>query len=161
MVKRTGCGIEKPSDLNGKRIGLDTLQNSAGLWMRAFCKTITASISIDRVVVSGGRRYPFEPAQWMNVKRVAQGKNIDQMLVDGELEARCTRKPCRPSEMDRRKSLCCLRTRKSGNRVLQKRRPLSDHAHGGDQNEILDKHPWPRSAWSGRLSMPRSFATNA
>ena len=34
MVKRTGCGIEKPSDLNGKRIALDTLQNSAGLWMR-------------------------------------------------------------------------------------------------------------------------------
>src|ERR671936_2169412 len=34
MVKRTGCGIEKPSDLNGKRVGLDTLQNSAGLWMR-------------------------------------------------------------------------------------------------------------------------------
>ena len=34
MVKRTGCGIEKPSDLNGKRVALDTLQNSAGLWMR-------------------------------------------------------------------------------------------------------------------------------
>src|SRR6478672_12024307 len=32
--KRTGCGIERPSDLNGKRVGLDTLQNSAGLWMR-------------------------------------------------------------------------------------------------------------------------------
>ena len=28
MVKRTGCGIEKPSDLNGKRVALDTLQNS-------------------------------------------------------------------------------------------------------------------------------------
>ena len=31
MVKRTGCGIDKPSDLNGKRVALDTLQNSAGL----------------------------------------------------------------------------------------------------------------------------------
>jgi len=34
MVKRTGCGIEKPSDINGKRVALVTLQNSAGLWMR-------------------------------------------------------------------------------------------------------------------------------
>src|SRR5437773_564712 len=34
MIKRTGCGIEKPSDLNDKRVGLDTLQNSAGVWMR-------------------------------------------------------------------------------------------------------------------------------
>src|SRR5205809_7350892 len=28
VVKRAGCGIEKPSDLTGKRIGLDTPQNS-------------------------------------------------------------------------------------------------------------------------------------
>jgi 4,5-dihydroxyphthalate decarboxylase len=40
MVKRTGCGIEKPSDLNGRRVGLDTLQNSAGLWMRGIYKII-------------------------------------------------------------------------------------------------------------------------
>ncbi|NIO09578.1 MAG: hypothetical protein GTO40_16875 [Deltaproteobacteria bacterium] len=29
---------------------------------------------------------PFEPASWMNVNRVPAGKNIDQMLQDGELE---------------------------------------------------------------------------
>src|SRR5688500_18650602 len=29
MVKRTGCGIEKPSDLNGKREALVTLHHSA------------------------------------------------------------------------------------------------------------------------------------
>ena len=34
MVKRMNCGVERPSDLNGRRVGLDTLQNSAGLWMR-------------------------------------------------------------------------------------------------------------------------------
>ena len=30
---------------------------------------------------------PFEPAKWMNVKRVPHGKNVDQMLLNGELEA--------------------------------------------------------------------------
>ena len=41
MVKRTGCGIEKPSDLNGKRIGLDTLQNSRACGCAGSCRTIT------------------------------------------------------------------------------------------------------------------------
>lgn len=38
VVKRTHCGIEEPADLNGKRVGLDTLQNSAGLWMRGILR---------------------------------------------------------------------------------------------------------------------------
>jgi 4,5-dihydroxyphthalate decarboxylase len=87
MVKRMNCGIEKPADLNGKRVGLDTLQNSAGLWMRGILqdhygvhlKTIEWWCQEEEDV-------PFEPAKWMKVRRVAKGKNIDQMLVDEELE---------------------------------------------------------------------------
>jgi 4,5-dihydroxyphthalate decarboxylase len=88
MVKRVGCGIEKPSDLNGKRIGLDTLQNSAGLWMRG---TLQDYYGVDLKTVEWWCQeeedIPFEPAKWMNVKRVPQGKNVDHMLLDSELEA--------------------------------------------------------------------------
>ncbi len=88
MVKRTGCGIEKPSDLNGKRVALDTLQNSAGLWMRGILQD---HYHVDLKTIEWWCQeeedIPFEPAAWMNVKRVPHGKNIDQMLVDGELEA--------------------------------------------------------------------------
>ena len=39
------------------------------------------------MVVPGGEEdIAFDPAPWMNVKRVPHGKNVDQML-DGELEA--------------------------------------------------------------------------
>ncbi len=87
MVKRMNCGIEKPADLNGKRVGLDTLQNSAGLWMRGILQD---HYGVDLKTIEWWCQeeedVPFEPAKWMKVRRVAKGKNIDQMLVDGELE---------------------------------------------------------------------------
>jgi 4,5-dihydroxyphthalate decarboxylase len=88
MVKRMNCGVEKPADLNGKRVGLDTLQNSAGLWMRGILQD---HYGVDLKTVEWWCQeeedVPFEPAKWMKVRRVPKGKNIDQMLVDGELEA--------------------------------------------------------------------------
>jgi 4,5-dihydroxyphthalate decarboxylase len=88
MVKRTGCGIERPSDLNGKRVGLDTLQNSAGLWMRGILQDhYGVDVRTIEWWCQEEEDVPFEPAQWMRVRRVAVGKNVDQMLLDGELEA--------------------------------------------------------------------------
>jgi 4,5-dihydroxyphthalate decarboxylase len=88
MVKRTGCGIDKPSDLNGKRVALDTLQNSAGLWMRGILQD---HYGVDLKTIEWWCQeeedVPFEPAKWMKLKRVPAGKNVDQMLLDGELEA--------------------------------------------------------------------------
>lgn len=87
MVKRTDGGIERPSDLNGKRVGLDTLQNSAGLWMRGILQD---HYGVDLKSIEWWCQeeedVPFEPASWMKIRRVPKGKNIDQMLVDGELE---------------------------------------------------------------------------
>lgn len=87
MVKRTGCGIEKPADLNGKRVGLDTLQNSAGLWMRGILQDF---YELDLKTVEWWCQEPedvaFEPASWMKVHTIPAGKNIDQMLLTGELE---------------------------------------------------------------------------
>jgi 4,5-dihydroxyphthalate decarboxylase len=88
MVKRAGCAIEKPADLNGKRVGLDTLQNSAGLWMRGILQD---HYGVDLKTIEWWCQeeedVPFEPAKWMKIHRVPDGKNVDQMLLDGELEA--------------------------------------------------------------------------
>src|SRR2546425_1277326 len=87
VVKRMNCGIEKPADLNGRRVGLDTLQNSAGLWMRGILQD---HYGVDLRSIAWwcqeDEDIPFEPATWMRVHRVPPGRNIDQMLVDGELE---------------------------------------------------------------------------
>lgn len=88
MVKRTGCGIEKPADLNGRRVGLDTLQNSAGLWMRGILQD---HYGVDLRSIEWWCQeeedVALQPAAWMKVKRVKKDGNIDQMLLDGELEA--------------------------------------------------------------------------
>ncbi len=87
MVKRMDCGVEKPSDLNGKRVGLDTLQNSAGLWMRGILQD---HYGVDLKSIEWWCQekedMPVEPAKWMKVRYVPKGKDIDQMLLGGELE---------------------------------------------------------------------------
>src|SRR5688572_13046677 len=87
MVKRTGCGIEKPSDLNGKRVGLDTLQNSAGLWMRGMLQD---DYGVDLKSIEWWCQeeedVAFQPAPWLKVKRVREGQDIDKMLLAGELD---------------------------------------------------------------------------
>lgn len=88
VTRRMGCGIEKPSDLNGKRIGLDTLQNSAGLWMRGILQDhYSVDLSTIEWWCQEEEDVPLTPAAWMKVRRVPHGKNIDQMLLDGELDA--------------------------------------------------------------------------
>lgn len=87
MVKRTGCGIDQPSDLNGKRVGLDTLQNSAGLWMRGILQDYHG-LDLGSVEwwCQEAEDAPLEPAPWMKVRRVPEGRNIDEMLCRGDLE---------------------------------------------------------------------------
>ena len=80
-------GPLRPQDLNGKRVALDTLQNSAGLWMRGILQD---HYGVDLKTIEWWCQeeedVPFEPAKWMKLKRVPQGKNVDQMLLDSELE---------------------------------------------------------------------------
>src|SRR5207244_11305060 len=72
VVKRTNAGIEKPADLNGKRVGLDTLQNSAGLWMRGILQD---HYGVDLKSIEWWCQeeadVPFTPAPWLKRRRVA------------------------------------------------------------------------------------------
>ncbi|MBI2991083.1 MAG: ABC transporter substrate-binding protein [Deltaproteobacteria bacterium] len=133
MVKRTGCAIDRPADLNGKRVGLDTLQNSAGLWMRGILQD---HYGVDLKSIEWWCQeeedVPFEPAKWMKVRRVPKGKNIDELLVAGELEGALYPETL-PSISQRGRD-----------RLLQEERHLSHHAHGGDQERNFGAEPLGR-----------------
>jgi 4,5-dihydroxyphthalate decarboxylase len=113
---------------------------------------------------------PFEPAKWMKVRVVRQGKNVDQMLLDGELEAALYPET--------------LPSIRSGNPKVAllfpdpKKAEIDYYKNGGFfpimhtvvvKNEILETHPWvgmslvqafqrAKEICYARNSDPRSFA---
>ena len=144
VVKRTNANIDKPADLNGKRVGLDTLQNSAGLWMRGILqdhygldlKTIEWWCQEEEDVA-------FQPAAWMKVRRVPAGKDIDRMLVEGELEAAIYPETL-PSIRNGSPKVGLLfpRTREAEIDYYRKSGIFPIMHTVVIRNEILERHPW-------------------
>jgi 4,5-dihydroxyphthalate decarboxylase len=81
-------GITKPTDLIGKKVGLRNFQATANLWIRG--------------ILEHEYRVPHREIQWftqdeeevewtppggLNIQRVPPGKNVEKMLVEGELDA--------------------------------------------------------------------------
>jgi 4,5-dihydroxyphthalate decarboxylase len=80
--------IRKPTDLVGKKVGLRNFQATANLWIRG--------------ILEHEYQLPHRSIQWfkqdeeevewtppsdLSIQRVGAGKNVEQMLVEGELDA--------------------------------------------------------------------------
>lgn len=171
MVKRTQCGIEKPVDLNGKRVGLDTLQNSAGLWMRGILQD---HYGVDLRSIEWWCQeeedVPLEPAGWMNVKRVSKGNNIDQMLLDDELEGALYPETLPSIRRGSPKVAMLFPDPKQAEVEYFKKSGIFPIMHTVViKNEILEKHPWvavsllqafqrAKEVCYERMKDPRTFA---
>lgn len=171
MVKRANCGIEQPADLNGKRVGLDALQNSAGLWMRGILQD---HYGVDLKSIEWWCQeeedIPFEPAKWMRVERVSKGKNIDQMLLGGELEAALYPETL-PSIRNKSPKVGLLfpNPKKAEIDYFKKSGIFPIMHTVVIKNEILEKHPWvavsvlqafqqSKEICYERMKDPRNFA---
>lgn len=171
VVKRMHCGIEKPADLNGKRVGLDTLQNSAGLWMRGILQD---HYGVDLRSIEWWCQeeedVPLQPAAWMKVHRVPKAKNIDQMLLDGELEGAIYPETL-PSIRNRspHAGLLFPDTKKAEIDYYKKSGIFPIMHTVVIRNEILEKYPWvavsvlqgfqkAKDACYRRMKDPRNFA---
>ena len=144
VVKRTGAGIEKPADLNGKRVGLDTLQNSAGLWMRGILQD---HYGVDLKSIEWWCQeeedVPLAPAAWMKLRRVPAGKDIDRMLLEGELDAAIYPEML-PSVRSGSPKVGLLfpRTREAEIDYYRKSGIFPIMHTVVIKNEILERHPW-------------------
>jgi 4,5-dihydroxyphthalate decarboxylase len=80
-------GALSPRDLNGKRVGVRAYTQTTGAWVRGFLAE-DYGVDVERV-----HWVTFEDAHVTDysdpafVERAAEGKTINQMLLDGELDA--------------------------------------------------------------------------
>jgi 4,5-dihydroxyphthalate decarboxylase len=78
-------GTLKPGDLNGKRVGMRSFTTTTGAWLRGLLANDHGVDldSIDWVTFEDAHVAEYQD----NTKRAPAGKEIVQMLIDGELDA--------------------------------------------------------------------------
>jgi 4,5-dihydroxyphthalate decarboxylase len=83
-----GAGIRQPKDLEGKKVGLRSSQNTAGLWIRGMLQHYY-HVSLKKIIWITQDEEPVQTKSktGLKIKRVAPGDDIDSMLVRGELAA--------------------------------------------------------------------------
>jgi 4,5-dihydroxyphthalate decarboxylase len=87
-------GIEKPSDLKGKRVGVPEYQQTAALWARGVLQHEFGIMSQDMEYwmerppeKSHGGATGFKPPPGVVVHTIPDNKNIGTMMLAGELDA--------------------------------------------------------------------------
>jgi 4,5-dihydroxyphthalate decarboxylase len=93
-VYRAGLGELRPGDLRGKRVGIRSFTTTTGAWLRGILANDYGVDlnSIDWVTFEDAHVAEFRDT----TKRAPQGKEIIQMLLDGELDAVLGEKVDRP-----------------------------------------------------------------
>ncbi len=91
---RTGAGIKTPKDLEGRTVGVPEYQMTAALWMRGI---LASEYGVDLSKISyrtggldGGvrvERLPLDLPPGFVVQPMNEGENLNDLLLDGELDA--------------------------------------------------------------------------
>ncbi len=86
---RSAGPVREPQDLHGRRVGLRTFQNTAGLWVRGMLQDdYGVDLRTVRWVAQDEEDLPLDPSpRGIHLERVPPGGNIDHMLVAGQLDA--------------------------------------------------------------------------
>jgi 4,5-dihydroxyphthalate decarboxylase len=88
------AGIRRPSDLRGKRVGINDYQLTAAVWQRAFLQHDFAVSPKDITWVQGPLRHPefverneMAMPNGVTVKHVPKGETLENMLRTGQIDA--------------------------------------------------------------------------
>ena len=83
-----GKGITKPTDLIGKKVGLRNFQATANLWIRGILEhehgVPHRSLNWFK---QDEEEVDWTPPADLKIQRIAPGKEVEQMLLEGELDA--------------------------------------------------------------------------
>jgi 4,5-dihydroxyphthalate decarboxylase len=80
--------ITKPTDLIGKKVGLRNFQATANLWIRGILEH-EHKVPHKQIhwFKQDDEEVEWSPPADLHLERIASGKHVEQMLVDGELDA--------------------------------------------------------------------------
>jgi 4,5-dihydroxyphthalate decarboxylase len=140
----TSKGITKPSDLIGKRVGIKSYLVTAGHWMRGILeheygvphKSIEWFAELDEDV-------DFVPPKDLKLNRLPNDKSVEQMLVDGELDAIIHSSLIKPFVAKDPRVARLFPDYKSEERAFFDKTGIFPIMHVmGIKNEILEQHPW-------------------
>jgi 4,5-dihydroxyphthalate decarboxylase len=80
------AGVGTPKDLEGRKVGLRTLQTTASLWMRGILQD-EYGVDLRSItwVSQDDEDVEFTPPSWMRRERAPKGETLDSMLQAGEI----------------------------------------------------------------------------
>jgi 4,5-dihydroxyphthalate decarboxylase len=84
---REGSPIEKPGELKGKRVGVGDYQMTAAVWVRGFLQHEYGVRPEDISWVVGRPIRTIQPPEGIRLETLAPGKNLEEMLERGEIDA--------------------------------------------------------------------------
>jgi 4,5-dihydroxyphthalate decarboxylase len=137
-------GITQPKDLIGKKIGLRNFQATANLWIRG--------------ILEHDHGMPHRQIEWfkqdeeevewtpptdLKIRRVGPGKNVEQMLVEGELDALIHPELIRPIlDKDRRVTRLFPNYRDLEMEYFKRTGIFPIMHTTAIKQEIVEKYPW-------------------
>jgi 4,5-dihydroxyphthalate decarboxylase len=84
----SGAGIDAPRDLEGRKVGIRTWQNTAGLWIRGMLED---DYGVDPTTIQWYRQdqedMPLDLPSEFKLTQLAREQNLNRMLVNGEVDA--------------------------------------------------------------------------
>ena len=140
----TSKGIEKPADLNGRRIGLKTYQATAILYLRGL---LAEEYGVDPTTVEWvtelEEEIPFETPPGISLSRAPDGADISDMLAEGEVDAVIHPDIIAPI-LERDPRVARLWTDyRAEEEAYFRRTGIFPIMHAtAIRNEILEAHPW-------------------
>ncbi len=140
----TSKGIRKPSDLAGRKIGLKQFQSTALVWLRGILQheygvpleSITWVCELDETI-------NFDGASRLKIERLPHEGSVEQMLVNGEIDALLHPDLIRPLvEKDPRVARLFPNYRQEELAYYEKTGIFPIMHVLGVKREIVEKNPW-------------------
>jgi 4,5-dihydroxyphthalate decarboxylase len=140
----TAKGIKKPTDLIGKKVGLRTFQATANLWIRGILEH-EYQVPHRKLLwyTQDEEEIEFTPPPDLALQRTPNGKKVETMLVDGELDAVIHPELIQPILDKDKRVVRLFENYKELEVEFYKRTGIFPIMHtAAIRQEVVDKHPW-------------------